>query len=503
MATRPTIVVDIRASNATWDTTAPVPLQGLNNKTPVPIASKIANGWNGDEKPGAQEFNFYNNRNDQWVFWVSEGSAEALLAPHIKESDAFGNTAFGSMVAGGTPLDAESITVTPNFGTGETGIFCTNGPNKVGAVFETNTNGTPATIFRHNGTSPAGTDVGVLRVESLTDGPTAIFVEVDSEEPAIDITNTSPIGPCVRATAGPGDDNAADDGGPAFFGLVGAPDGARVGGLAGHFRNSRSSGDTVLIENTNVGANGDALVITGENKTICIKATQLGGKSPAAKFEAGHNSGHSSAPIQLVPQLDDMLGDGLTDAEGSVWIKEGFFNGDTQHHPRFFSGASGQTQKWIPWTNGPTCAIDKFQPAPVSGDTNDTFFDIFDGLTIDFDTDAIPLDTGVVIIHITGDVHRTSIGADIDAKDGSAFRVTDTTAGGDPVIHTQNIDLPPKNLVTTPDENRLSNTFDVEFEYTLPAAGQRVFLVEMARASGSTSGSITAIHVKFHLRPRA
>ena len=502
MATRPSIVVDIRASNGTWllSPTAPV-LIGETNKVPTPSPDKTADGWWANEKPAAQFFNFYDNRNDQWVFWVTEGSALALLAPHIKESDAFGNTAFGSIVAGGTPLDAESISVTPNFGTGETGLFCLNGPNKHGAIFETNTSAVAAGLFRHDGTSPAEIDFGVLKVESLNDGPTAVVVEVDSTNSAIVITNTQPMGACVEAFAGPGDDGSAEDGGPAFLGIVGTPDTTQFGGLAAKFTNAQSSGDTVLIENTDAGANGDCLVITGENRAICIKATQLGGKSPAARFEAGHDSGHSSAPIQLVPQLDDMLGDGLTNAEGSVWIKEGFFNGDTQHHPRFFSGASGQTQKWIPWTNGPTCAIDKFQSAPVSGDTDDTFFDIFNGLTIDFDTDAIPLATGVVIIHITGDVHRTSDNADIDAKSGSAFRVTDTTAGGDPVIHIQNIDLPPKNLGD--EENTLSTTFDVEFEYTLPATGQRVFLVEMARAAGSISGTITAIHVKFHLRPRA
>lgn len=501
MATRPTIVLDIRASNATWDATAPVPLQGLNNKTPVPIAAKIANGWNGDEKPGAQEWNFYDNRNDQWVFWVTEGSALALLAPHIKESDASGNTAFASIVAGGTPLSVESISVTPNFGSNETGLFCQNGVNKPGAIFQTNTNADSAALLRWVGTSPAEGDVGVLRVESLSGGPTAIVVKSDSISHAIEVFNTQPVGSCVAAFAGPGDDGAVLDGGPAFFGNVGTPDTTQVGGLAARFRNQQSSGDTVLIENTNAGANGDCLVITGENRAICVKANQLGGKRPAARFEAVLNGGDGSAPLQLVPQAHDISGEAVGTGEGSIWVQEGTFASDTQHMPRFLSGSSGQKPKWFGWTNGPMCAINKFQFAVVSGAQDDLFFDIFPTLTLNFNVGSIPIETGTVIIRVSGNVNRTQNTAGIDALAGAAFQIFDLTAdpGKASPIQTQGIDLMPVN--SGMDEHLLEVHWEVGFEYVLPAAGQRVFVVEMARGAGSTSGSITVDNAKFELRP--
>lgn len=499
MATRPTITLDIRASNATWDATAPVPLQGLANKTPVPIASKIANGWNGDEKPGAQEWNFYDNRNDQWVFWVTEGSALALLSPHIKESDAFGNTAFGSIVAGGTPLDAESISVTPNFGTGETGLFCLNGVSKPGAIFETNTNGDPAGLFRWVGMTPAEGDVGVLRVESLSGGPTAVTVRANTVSNAVEVFNTLHTGSCITAFAGPGDDGAVADGGPAFFGSVGIPDTTQVGGLAAHLRNQHSSGDTVLIENTSTGANGNCLVITGENRAICIKANQLGGKRPAASFEAVLDGGDGSAPIQLVPQAHDLSGEGATTGEGSIWVQEATFAADTQHMPRFFSGASaGQKQKWFGWTNGPMCAITDYLVGTLDTEDDDLYKRIF---LSSFPTDKVPIDTGAVIITIKGRVSRATNAVVVNAKDGVNFQVTDETAAAGVSIFDSDYDLPPQD--TGQAENTLETTFEMEFEYTLPASGQREFAAEFKRSSGGTpSGRVRVNNPIFTVRPK-
>lgn len=119
MATRPSITVNVRASQANY-TTGPAVLIGTATKI-TRAGADITEGYKVDSPLGtspvsAQETNFEDNRNDQWVLWVSEGSSAAGGDTHIVETDSSGDI----NVVG---VNSENIRVTPN--TGNDGIEVT------------------------------------------------------------------------------------------------------------------------------------------------------------------------------------------------------------------------------------------------------------------------------------------------------------------------------------------------------------------------------------------
>lgn len=94
MATRPSITVNVRASQTLY-TTGPGALIGSATKI-ARAGADITEGFKVDSPLGtfpvnAQEKNFEDNRNDQWVEWVSFGSSQNDSDTHIVETDSSGD----------------------------------------------------------------------------------------------------------------------------------------------------------------------------------------------------------------------------------------------------------------------------------------------------------------------------------------------------------------------------------------------------------------------------
>lgn len=94
MATRPSITVDVRASDPLYTSGDPA-LVGTATKI-ARAGTDIAEGYkvDTDDAPQpvfAQEVNFEQNRNDQWVEWVSFGSSANGSDTHIVETDSGGD----------------------------------------------------------------------------------------------------------------------------------------------------------------------------------------------------------------------------------------------------------------------------------------------------------------------------------------------------------------------------------------------------------------------------
>jgi hypothetical protein len=113
MATRPSITVNVRASDATYTTGDPAL---ITTATKIARAgADIAEGYKVDtlvspQAVFAQNKNFEDNRNDQWVEWVSFGSNAAGGDAHIVETDSGGDI----NVVG---VNCSDVRVTPNTGT--------------------------------------------------------------------------------------------------------------------------------------------------------------------------------------------------------------------------------------------------------------------------------------------------------------------------------------------------------------------------------------------------
>ncbi len=119
MATRPSITVNVRASDAVYSTGVAA-LIGKDTKI-ARSGADIAEGYKVDSGLGtqpvtAQGVNFEHNRNDQWVEWVSFGSSANGGDTHIVETDSGGDI----NVIG---VNCENVRVTPN--TGNDGIEVT------------------------------------------------------------------------------------------------------------------------------------------------------------------------------------------------------------------------------------------------------------------------------------------------------------------------------------------------------------------------------------------
>lgn len=465
MGTRPTDPIVIRASNAVWDASAPAPLIGQPNKTPVPPGAKTANGWNVDEKPGAQGFNFYENRNDQWALWVTEGQFIATENAHIVETDSTGKTAVAAAEAGGVITSAIiPLAISPNDDTGAVSITA------------------PGLT-----TAGVGADLGLLRIATIADGPVCMKIVADTTVEAMRITQAG-LGVGLAITAADGL-TAVSDGAAGLSCETGAPDGANVGGLAGRFLGQQNVGDVVKIEQTNVAATGNCLVIEGSNAAICLLATQSGGKNPAAKLQSGDSGGGDrAAPMVMVPQTFDVAGQGAID--GSFWLRKGTENGAQQHHPRFY----GESLRWMPWTVGPTCTIERFIDGNAIGGEDLVYFEV---LTATFPNSQIPLSTGSVIINFKCRIRRDSSADDINAKDVVNFQFRDVT-NGDAIIETITRDLPTADILNI--ENTLDMAIDFQFVYVLPAIGVRQFSVD-ARLTQRVSGKLIVIDRYFSVRP--
>lgn len=123
MATRPSIAVTVRASDTNYTTGDPVLVA-----TATKIArsgADLAEGYKVDTVASpqavfAQNKNFEDNRNDQWVEWVSLGSAAAGGDTHIVETDSGGDI----NVIG---VNCVQLNVTPNIGADAIEITVTGG----------------------------------------------------------------------------------------------------------------------------------------------------------------------------------------------------------------------------------------------------------------------------------------------------------------------------------------------------------------------------------------
>ncbi len=113
MATRPSITVNVRASDATYTTGDPAL---ITSATKIARAGPdMSEGYKVDtlvspQAVFAQNKNFEDNRNDQWVEWVSFGSNAAGGDAHIVETDSTGDI----NVIG---VNCADVRVTPNTGT--------------------------------------------------------------------------------------------------------------------------------------------------------------------------------------------------------------------------------------------------------------------------------------------------------------------------------------------------------------------------------------------------
>lgn len=130
MAIRPTIPIAVRATSEFYTSGDP---DLVNTLTKIPRAgTDIAEGYRVDtvvspEPVFAQEVNFEQNRNDQWVEWVSFGSAAATGNTHIVETDSSGDI----NVVG---VNCADVRVTPDIGTDGIEVTVTGGSKGVEVI---------------------------------------------------------------------------------------------------------------------------------------------------------------------------------------------------------------------------------------------------------------------------------------------------------------------------------------------------------------------------------
>lgn len=139
MAVRPTIPIDIRASQANYTTGDPA-LIG----TPTKIArsgADVTEGYKVDTAASpapvfAQNVNYEDNRNDQWLFWVTQGSDSPTADAHIVETNTGGfiNVRGAQITEVSISTNGTDRGITINAFSGSTGILINrdNGHNDPG-----------------------------------------------------------------------------------------------------------------------------------------------------------------------------------------------------------------------------------------------------------------------------------------------------------------------------------------------------------------------------------
>lgn len=500
MPTKPGAIT-VRASQLNYSTG---PLALIGSATKITTAgAQTTEGYKVDSPLGtfpvpAQAINFFNNQTDVWIAnWVFLGTSAADEDAHIVETDSDGETNLASLVAGGTTSDAESVTITPNSGSGATGLFVQGSATKPGAIFETTDEDVVAALFRAPGVDSDLTDPGILRVEVEAGGPTGIRVEGAGVQgdpvvaPLVHVINDSHTGACFRADAGPGENTDELDGGPGFWGVGGADSGAQSGGLAALFEGITVFGDVVQIDSAAANGVGRALAVTHSGNGYAIEASKDNGRKPTMKltsFDTG--GGESAAPLVLTPQDFDPAGQGRE--SGSIWIRMdtlGF--AEDQYHPRFDADLD---QRWFWWTDNATCAMDAFVFEIIAGNNDDNFFIC---ITSDFPDKMIPVAIGRILITFKCQAFRGTNTSDIDSKDGVLIKIIDLTETEDILIAT--FDFAPKNTGNI--ENTIQTTVDMTTIYTLPAAGERTFQVLAQRKVGSASGTVHIENPYLRIRP--
>jgi len=502
MATKPTItfVNRIRAQDSVY-TSGPALLVGTATKIAPPgftapaVGAQLQEGFKANQKPPAQWQNFSDNRIDVWGYWQEQGSSAALLVPHVKEADSVGTTAFAGVVAGATAGDQEPITVTPNTGANNTGLFVQSGSAKPGAIFESTDDQEAALVVQGNGTLSGGGvgDPGLLHI-NMVDGDSP---GLNAKSSAVSLAplalfKMNGTAPCVEIVGGAS--IGASDAGTSLVVRGGADAGGFTGAEALDVWNYSASPatHTVSIRNniTSV-ANGVHLDVVADGAQTGLQVYQDGGEAPAARLRSADDGGtNSSAPLELVPQSFALVGSGLN--VGSIWVQTGSYDLGTQYCPRFY----GQGSHFIQWSRSPHCGLDVDDYGTTDGAVNDLWFDIIS--SVEFPNELIPILAGKVVMSLDFSMHRTSNVSDIVANGGGEIRVVDVTNGGN-VLFSDLIDLAPLNNGT--DENRLKTYYSKTFEPTL-GLGAREFQIQARRQDAGAVGSISVTDMRFRIRPR-
>lgn len=482
MAIKPPAHPTTRATNANY-------AGGLRPGTPTTGAHpNPADGWQVGQKPPSQAQNTYDKSTDLHAAWVDEGSSDALLEAHIKETDADGKTNVACIEAGNTASDAYSVIITPNSGAAASGLICSTGSSKHGAICRQQDRTVSAMILQSNVASGAS-GVGALRVENtVTNGTSLITVSADSDDETAIVMTQSGYASLIQTTAGAGVSGVAD-GQAGLLCLAGAPDGANTGGPAARFTSVYASGSIVEIENANGAADGICLDVTGQNRARPIVATQLGGREPAIYAAASEVGGDASAPIRLAPQTFDTSGEGFVD--GSIYVKELDIGGADTHVPKI---VLGNTTRSLMTSRGPMCGIyHNVSESPAVAITPSGSFEVID--TVSFLSKYEPVDAGPVHISFKFTAKRASATSE---HEYIQIRVVDETESPDVVVDIQTLELAPPSATAA--WNALGHHLEFRARYTLPGAGARTFRIEGGASSGEV-GNIGLSRMLFEVRP--
>lgn len=500
MATKPAITIVVRASDPNYSN-GPALLVGTPTKiartSPQQSEGYLVDSPLGDFPVPAQAVNFEENRTDLMLEWVTFGSETADLDAHILESDATGLARLGMLATGSTGAGSPGLVANPN--TATVAIEVHADANNDGGEFDSLSNLRSGLLAKSVGSAEGdGSDVGIVRIESDTGGvngsPRALHVEGYTLVSMAKMVNTAPVGATLQCIAGGGDAGVHElPGGPAYWGVVGTPDGAQDGGLAGLFDSNELSGVVARFRNQNVAANDDIIHVEAPNRAIGIKVSQTGGKRAAVELSSVDSGGSDrGAPLRLVPQTFTIAGESAQD--GAIWHQEGSFTNGTglgeQHHPRFY----GQASNWNAWTEGPTCSIEKFVSGNTTGPDSEAKFIILD---VEFPDRMTPLSTGSVVVEVSGYCRRTGTGSTNPTIDGYRITVedfTDTSA----LIVDDTFDL--SRLETGNINNAIRSFFSIKKTYALPTSGPRRFQVKCNRETAANAG-LEVTDVNFTVRP--
>lgn len=454
----------------------------------------------------AQHENFYNNRNDTAIDWMLAGSFTNSVDAHIVETDSAGTSAISAVILGNTASHAYSLRVLENTGSSASVARFDGSAAKVGSIFETLSGEYPAVLVRAIGVTDFDGTTPLIQVDIDSDGPTGISVNAagSGTDPVITPcyygTNTGPLGAVFSADAGPGYENFEAEGGAAFFGRQGVPDGNTSGGLAGLFSgNQIGFGGIVRMIQQNGASDGTVLNVENIGRGYGILA-ETRGVLAACKLFSQNTGANQSAPLVLAPQTFNPSGTGIEN--GAVWIyktSHSLGQGDLQNHPRF---QANQAPMWLSWTDGPTCSIDSHLYTIVAGGSDDSYFTV---ISAAFPEKRIPSVAGYVLITFKGRVHRTQNTSTIAMKSGALFRLLDVTgSGGGPIVISDGTNVPFDlvQYVASDSANTIDSWVEFTTEYLLPAAGARTFRVEAARNPSGASGSISVTNPSLVVRPR-
>ena len=192
MPVKPSITVDVRASQAVY-TTGPVGLIGKATKIQR-AAADVTEGHKVDSPLGtfpvdAQNENYGDNVVDQYALWTSLGSSAASIDTHIVETDSSGDI----NVVGANALN---VRVTPNSGTDGIGVTTSGGSKGLEVIADaTSTDYGIAVLSADGATGPSA------RIETRS----TVALDIDAgDDPAIRVEMTSnggAIGPQIKLDA--------------------------------------------------------------------------------------------------------------------------------------------------------------------------------------------------------------------------------------------------------------------------------------------------------------